>query len=161
MGSEVGNHWLHQPERRRTAACTRPAAAGFALSPAGDAERYRPTTFPRFHENLTFSTRLPILSLGGASELRIARSFPADRAETGGFRPLSGPERLLTRRLLHFDFRRFNSPKPTPVGCDRLRRSQPLDNPGRARQRDDREFGPEMGRRRADRVNRSGRARRR
>jgi hypothetical protein len=27
---------------------------------------YRPTTFPRFHENLTFSTRRPILSFMGA-----------------------------------------------------------------------------------------------
>ena len=40
-------------------------------------------------------------------------------------------------------------------------RSQPLDNPGGARQRDGREFGPEMGRRRAERVNRASRARRR
>ena len=43
---------------------------------------------------------------------------PAYRTETGGFRPLRGPERVTTSAR-SFDSAHFNSPKPTPVGCDR------------------------------------------
>ncbi len=52
-----------------------------------------------------------------------------------------------------------HSPNPTPAGCDRKSGSNAY-YPGRARQRDGREFGPETGRRRAVLVNSRCNARR-
>ena len=75
---------------------------------------------------------------------------------------VSGSETQITRgRRRAFRFRPFQLLEANPGRLRPIERSQPLDNPGGARQRDGREFGPEMGRRRAERVNRSGRARRR
>ena len=60
-----------------------------------------------------------------------------------------------------FRFPPFQPPAPNPGRLRPKERSQPHDNPGGARQRDSREFGPEVERRRGDRVNSSGRARHR
>jgi hypothetical protein len=51
---------------------------------AADAERYRPTTFPRCHANPTCSTRLPIPSLRGGR----GRGSPAEEEymEYGDYR---------------------------------------------------------------------------
>ena len=43
---------------------------------------------------------------------------PPTGSDTGGFLPLSGPERLITQTR-HFAIGLFNFRKPTPVGCDR------------------------------------------
>ena len=61
--------------------------------------------------------------------------------------------------LSPFRYRPLQLSEANPGRLRPKERSQPLDNPGVERQRDGREFGPQLGRRWAERVNRSGRAR--